>query len=585
MTEIAGIEFRKLMRTILVFRVAVVTCIAGAGLVCFSGFGGGGPWISWVVLLAATYGLTVASWRALHLPRPSVVFAGTQLLADVLVATAVVHMGGGFASPFTFLYVLSVLSGAALRLGWGALATASAASAAYAALAVLEIGGVLAFPVPPRLDSMVDSGFGPLMHIVLQICFIHGTGVIAAVMAERVRCRGDELRAKDRALREERLNTDTIIQSMGSGLLTVDNEGCVVHLNRAAEEILGCTRACYAGQPYPALLEERCPDFSLALCEALTRGETPSRMETVVTTSVSEPRPVGISLSLLSSPEGEPGGVVAIFQDLTEAKRMAERVRQADRLAAVGELAGAIAHEIRNPLASIRGSVEMLASELETTGEHRRLMELVLRESLHLKRLTSDFLAYGRLRPKEVSAVNVETLVHEACCFLRQSDVVDEQHEIRRDGSLAGVTADWDAEQMRQVLVNVGLNAIEAMPGGGTLTIRAGIVPWENPQEKGGVWSRGMRAVRLSFEDTGHGIDPEGLRRVFEPFFTTKPKGSGLGLSIVARIVEDHGGLIDMRSHPREGTCFTLTIPGVRNEGVAEDAVACSAEEPVATPA
>jgi two-component system sensor histidine kinase PilS (NtrC family) len=244
---------------------------------------------------------------------------------------------------------------------------------------------------------------------------------------------------------------------------------------------------------------------------------------------------------------GEKRGVIAVFTDLTEVVEMRERVRKADRLAAVGELAAGIAHELRNPLASISGSIEVLAGELELGGEDRRLMDLITRESDRLDRIISDFLEYARLRPPSRASVAIDTVLEEVLVLLRNNAPKSEGVDIRlaRRGNLPEVRA--DDEQMRQVFMNLGVNSCEAMRGGGTLEIVA--------EPVGGDW------VRVAFRDTGPGIDPELVGRLFEPFFTTKEGGTGLGLALANRIVEAHGGRIEYRARARGGAEFMIMLP------------------------
>jgi len=225
---------------------------------------------------------------------------------------------------------------------------------------------------------------------------------------------------------------------------------------------------------------------------------------------------------------------------------MRERVRKADRLAAVGELSAGIAHELRNPLASISGSIEMLYHELALEGENRRLMELIMRESDRLDRIISDFLEFARLRTPRRLPANLVRCVEEVATLLRQN-------ADKSDGILIHAVCDprlpdvWmDDEQMRQVFMNLAVNSCEAMERGGALEINA--------------TRAGEDTVRVSFADSGPGIDPEGMERLFEPFFTTKDGGTGLGLAMANKIVTAHGGSIEYRNGER-GAVFTIVLP------------------------
>lgn len=547
-------DSRRLLRNVLGFRLGVIGAILVAASLAYLPDWEWDALLPWIWLATATLAFTLASWMALRRDPLPGTLAWLQPCADLAVAAAVCAHSGGFASQFAFLYVLPVLSGAALRAGWGALLGGTAAAGVYGALAVASFGS-------GRGDI---SQLPALLHVLLQVTFLHASAVFAAVVAERARRHGEELRAVGRQLHEERINTDTIVQSMQSGLLTVDRAGTVSLLNRAAERILGWHAEEAMGRSAGGLLSGICPAFAEGLRAALERGEMPHRLEAVVQSPGRDPCPIGVSLSVLRTAEGETRGAAAIFQDLTEVKRMEERMRQSDRLAAVGELAGAIAHEIRNPLSTITGSVELLARELPQPGPRvRRLLELMLREAERLQQITNDFLAYGKLKPKEVKRVKVQELVRELGALVQTHEAYGKHIGFNVELPPRAVHALWDGPQVLQALLNIGVNALQAMPGGGSLALHVSVVPWEQPCGRSGALHPLPRAVRFAFEDTGPGIPADAIHRVFEPFFTTKTGGTGLGLSIVARIVEDHGGLLDIQSHGGEGTLFRVTLPGV----------------------
>jgi two-component system sensor histidine kinase PilS (NtrC family) len=268
--------------------------------------------------------------------------------------------------------------------------------------------------------------------------------------------------------------------------------------------------------------------------------------------------PIGVSISQQFDDQGVRSGIVAVFTDLTSVLRMRDRMRASDRLAAVGELSAGIAHEIRNPLASIRGSVEMLAAELQVDGENRRLMELILRESERLNRIIEDFLAYARLRPQAVRNCHLGPLLDDLCTMMRQRDDLGESISIELSAPQGDLIVEVDQEQMTQVFLNLALNALQAMQGSGQLTITTSVHPKEDPPE-----------VVIRFMDEGPGIDDEALPHLFDPFFTTKTGGTGLGLSMANRIVHNHLGRIEPRNLDGGGAEFAVHLPmvGVWMEG------------------
>jgi two-component system sensor histidine kinase PilS (NtrC family) len=260
---------------------------------------------------------------------------------------------------------------------------------------------------------------------------------------------------------------------------------------------------------------------------------------------------VGMSLSFLRRGRG----AICSFQDLTDIKRMEEQVRQGDRLAAIGRLAAGLAHEIRNPIGSIRGSVEVLRESLAPQGDDRRLMDIVLRESDRLDAIIRDFLQFSRPPNLVRVPTDLTGMLDEILLMLSNHGGLPEADaprvQIRRDTSEPTVKADVDPAQMRQALWNLCLNAVEAMPQGGELRVGVRAVTPES----------GRPVVQVTVEDTGVGITAAELTQVFEPFYTTKPQGTGLGLAIAHRIVEDHGGEMQVQSEPYRGTRFTLSLP------------------------
>ena len=233
---------------------------------------------------------------------------------------------------------------------------------------------------------------------------------------------------------------------------------------------------------------------------------------------------------------------------------MEERMRQADRLATIGRLAANIAHEIRNPLASLSGAIEVLARELPRDGANDRLVQIVLRESDRLNRIITEFLEYARPAPLHPLPVNVGEVLDEVLLLLEHRALPPDLKVVREyDGAL---TALVDPQHFRQAIWNLCINALEAMPQGGELRIGAEIVT-----------QRTTRRLEVWVADTGSGIDPESLPHIFEPFFSTKPEGSGIGLALVHRVIRDHGGDVEVRSEPGAVTTFTLRLPLAESAG------------------
>ncbi|HMG74131.1 MAG TPA: ATP-binding protein, partial [Pyrinomonadaceae bacterium] len=255
---------------------------------------------------------------------------------------------------------------------------------------------------------------------------------------------------------------------------------------------------------------------------------------------------LGFSIAPLSGESGETSGMVITFQDLTDIRALEETSRRQDRMAAVGRLAASIAHEIRNPLAAMRGSIQMLRSEMDGDTEQAQLMEIILRESDRLNKIVADYLNYARPRPAEFKNVDISALVADTFKLLRNSPELSEAHTLNEDLPNRPAIVSGDPEQLKQVCWNIARNALKSMPDGGTFSVSLSEVD-------------GNR-LRLSFSDTGCGMSPEQVERLFEPF-TSTTGGTGLGLSIVYQIIRDHSGTINVRSLQGEGTTITIELP------------------------
>jgi two-component system sensor histidine kinase PilS (NtrC family) len=295
----------------------------------------------------------------------------------------------------------------------------------------------------------------------------------------------------------------------------------------------------------------------------------PSRWETVFRTEDGADLHLGFSVSTLKDSKGMNRGKILIFQDLTRFKEMEEQVRRAEKLAAIGQLAAGIAHEIRNPLASMSGSIQLLRKELKSSHDSKRLMDIVLRETDRLNVLISEFLLFAQPSHKQRDSMDVKGLIEDTLDLFIHNPEWKKGITLRKSLE-TGVCLNANPTQLQQIIWNLVVNAVEAMPEGGTLTITSRMVNgfqdiWEkqSPERNQGgkMKSTGTPYAEISIGDTGTGIHPADFNRIFDPFFTTKESGTGLGLAIVYRIVEDYQGNISVKSEPGKGTIFTVRLP------------------------
>lgn len=548
----------KSIHGLMIFRLILVTLILGTVIVSLAGRRPGFSLFPIYGLLALTYIISAFYWLALKWEIAPTILTYVQLSIDVALVTGILFYSGGSESILALLYLLVIISSSMfLHLG-GVLYVCTLASAAYGFLSWLQYHGIVrtvSFFEPDRLSRPPEQ---PFINVYLNICFFYLVAFLSGFLAEKLRRKGEELESTSRKLRKVLLDTDDILENMNSGLITIDGEGRILHFNRAAESILGLEASQIKGEPYDHVFGEGNKELRGVLHSALQEGVVNSRTELMAVSRQGRSMPLGISTTLLGVGEGERGGVIAVFQDLTEAKELEEKVRQADRLAVLGQLSAGIAHEIRNPLATISGSIEVLRESLRLAGEEKRLMGLVTRESDRLNRIITDFLLYARIRPAEKIVIDLGKLVDETLALMRNHADFHDQIEVENTVCFQEAHALADQDQVKQIFLNIAINALQAMPHGGRLTV--GLAEGRSRTRTPG--KDGM--IRIFFRDTGTGIPGEEIKKVFEPFYSSKKDGTGLGLSIAQRIVENNGGKLEVESQVNKGTTFTVSLLAAR---------------------
>jgi two-component system sensor histidine kinase PilS (NtrC family) len=493
----------------------------------------------WAVL-AVAFGSTAVSAALMGRVRRVQSFGVAQLGADVAVVTALVHFSGGGASPFGFLYLPITVFGAMLLDRRGAYGAALLSSLAYGA--ALAAGKRTA----AELEFALWCGHtGALLVVAL----------LASALARELRVTGERLDASRARLVALASLHERTLECLTSGLLTLDARQRVSFVNPEAERIVGRPAAELLGAPLDAVL----PGAS-ALVQSAEAASGRMRSRLQVPGPDGEPRHLGLAVSILRGEAGAEAGHVVIFQDVSAVVRMEQELRVSSRLAGVGELAASIAHEIRNPLAAISGSVELLRSGAARV-ERERLMDIVLREIGRLDALIRDFLQFARPAPPKLVAVPLPPLLEEVAKMLATAVPHGARLEVEADPAARALA---DPTQLRQVLWNLARNACDALEGPGVIRLAAARVA--NAPQGGGSGDRKRpreegAAVEIVVADTGRGIPLDDLERIFDPFFTTKPDGTGLGLPTVHRIVESHGGAIQVESQPGVGTRFRVRLP------------------------
>jgi two-component system sensor histidine kinase PilS (NtrC family) len=541
-------ERRDQFRRLIILRCLIACALVGVGLLILYGQESA-PVFPLLVILGGTILVTPLFWIAHGNGASSNFLVAALTTMDILLETVLVHYTGGAFSQFTLLYLLSIVSGSIFYQLRGTLALATMATGAYLGLTLLEAGGIVA-PVLRRHATGDGGAWVIWFHAGFNAVTFYVVAFLSGQLSLKVERRRRLLESAAAELRATRFDTDQILENLSSGLITLADDGRIVHLNRAAEAILGIRPEKAIGLFHHEALGEGGAEFSALLERSLATREPFRRVEVIVRNGEGTTIPLGVSTSLLS----QGGGLVAIFQDLTETRRIEERLRRADRMAAIGELSAGIAHEIRNPLASICGAAQILESELKVSGEEGRLLKLVVREADRLNRFLGGFLTYARSRPRQVSLVAVAPLLDDV-------KMLTESHpKFSKDVSVEIVFAEGDhyieadAEDIKRVFLNLAQNAIEAMGARGHLTMEVSAPQRDGP--RGGL-------IQIVFRDTGPGVTEPDMSQMFKPFVTGKKGGTGLGLAIAQKIVEEHGGDIRCESEVGRGAAFIVTLPGV----------------------
>jgi two-component system sensor histidine kinase PilS (NtrC family) len=536
---------RRWLRLLIVCRAAAALLLVGAAALWPATLAGGGtePARLAGTMPAALVGLALSAVYLLLLrfsPLPLVTQAAVQLALDVLLVTWLVWATGSFYSPYSALYIV-VISVAGLFLGArGALLAALGCALAFAAAMFGLMSGLTVGrgPVGATIGEAVEA-------VGLNVVAFLVVGLLAAQLARRQSRSEVRMIEAAHALASLRELHERIVESIRSGVITTDLERRVFTINGAAEEMTGYSAENLRGEDVSILFGDIRGQIDESL-RAAGAGHPSPRFEADCLTSEGFRVRLGYSISPLSSAGGETTGLVITFQDLTEVRSMEETSRRQERLSAVGRVAAGIAHEIRNPLAAMRGSIQVLRSEVSADPAQAELMDIVLRESDRLNRIITDFLTYARPRQVALVETDLREPLRETFVLLRHSPEILDGHALVEDLPAEPLVALADAEGIKQVFWNLARNALRAMPDGGTL--RAEMRP------VGG-------SIRITFADTGRGMSPAQVERLFEPFTSSTTGGTGLGLSIVYQIIRDHGGTVNVRSREGHGTTIAIELP------------------------
>jgi two-component system sensor histidine kinase PilS (NtrC family) len=516
--------------------------------------------LTYVILI--TYVLTIVYACVLRWQPNLERFYLLQVCVDLLLETVILQSTGGLDSGFAFLYMLSIVSAGIALPGRSIFGIAAGASILYSFLAYLDFNGIiqpLPFPFTFK-PHIAPSGSYVLYSMLLTMTAFWVVALLSRYLAESLRHTGQVLQEQAAHLVGLRAFHENVINSMNSGLLITDLHGRIVSTNYAAERILLSAPAAHSDWRAQEIFSFLNIDEIVRTAETLDQDL--NRAEGFFERSDGKKIIMGLSYSPLRDEKGTVHGLIFNFQDITAIRAMEVEIKRGEQLAAVGRLSAAIAHEIRNPLASISGSIQLLRSELALEPSNQRLMEIVAREIERLNAIITDFLAYARPRPLQYADVDIHKLIAGTLDLLANGLPEGSAVTIRSELSPVSLPIMVDPQGLRQVIWNLCLNAVEAMQHRGTLTIRTSVQPISGSSFRPS--REPMKATQellIDVVDTGPGMPHEVKEKIFEPFYSTKNGGTGLGLATVDRIIYNHQGRIEVDSQVGQGTTMRVHLP------------------------
>jgi two-component system sensor histidine kinase PilS (NtrC family) len=516
----------KKLKSLITIRVFFITLLLGSFFVLQVGYRGFPYPRATSNLIVTLYVLSIIYSIMLNRIGSHTVFAYIQLFIDAFSTNLLIYLTGGIESWFSFIIPLTVLSASTVLNKRAGYIIATFNSILYGTVIDLQYYKLLPIEYDP---AITEKDF--LYNIFAHMSVFYLVAFLSGYLSSRLEKTAKALEQADSDLKELAIFNKELIENIPSGIFTTDTNGNILIFNKAAEDITGMRREIAINQKINNIFPFIEDVSDVERMEGIIRHKDGNRI-------------IGLTISTLSDIAGERTGFIGVFQNLTHLKKMEAEIKYKEKWAAIGELSANIAHEIRNPLSSLKGSVEMLKEDRITEGQKEKLMEIALKEMERLNKIITDFLTYSRPKAIEYGIFDLNLLLNDTLELLKNSASVRDDISIRKDFN-GVISINADQQKLQQVFWNLGMNALEAMPSGGELSVHT--------QKENGL-------IEIGFQDTGHGIPRENMGRIFYPFFTTKDEGTGLGLAIAYRIIEEHKGTIDVSSKPGN-TIFKVVMP------------------------
>jgi two-component system sensor histidine kinase PilS (NtrC family) len=544
-------DLKRKVGWLIAMRALISTLLLGGATVVQAKAPGSFPVDLFFLLIALTYALTIAYAATLRFVGRHRWLIDLQLACDALIVSAFICLTGGITSVFSSLYVLPIVGGSIVGFRRGGMLVATLSAIVYVGLVLaqyLAAADLLHVPWLPLEVLSLPSRSMAQYIVALNLSGFFAVAYLSGSLSEGVRAAGARLERASTEIADLQALNQHVIDSLPSGLLTTDPVQRIVTFNHAAEMICGLSFESVVGRPVAAVMQ--LPEGIVSALNQGLVGGSARRLEFRHRRHDGREIDIGLSATHLETPGGRAGYLIT-FQDLTEIKKLENDARMQQRLAAVGEMAAGIAHEIRNPLASMSGSIQILRQELPLSAEQEQLMDIVLRESERLNTTIRSFLAYARPQRFSVARFDLRRPVNDAALLLRNSSELQDGHIIELDLPPNEIWYEADEGQIKQIVWNLATNGLRAMPNGGRLRLMASV------DDSAG-------CVVLTVQDEGIGIPADEIESLFQPFHGTFAKGSGLGLAIVHRTVTDYQGEIEIMSRKGAGTRVSVHLPARR---------------------
>ena len=548
---------RRRLAALIAIRLVVATVLLGSAVVIQLREPDRSSINPFFFLIGLTYAVSLGFIASLRFVDRFPWLTDVHFAIDAMLVSAVVLLTGGVQSFFTILYMLPIVAASSMQSRRGGLQVAGFSTILFVGVVMaqyLHAEGYLALPRQITIETDLPAVNVAQYSVALNAFGFFAVALLSGSLAERARLGEQQLEEATEEIADLQAFNQYVLDNLVSGLATADAANRIVTFNRSAMLITG------RGGPLPlgasaADVMQLPGTFAANISQDLMRVRS-MRLDYQFRRDDGRTIELGLSVAGLPLPDGS-RGYIYTFQDVTDVRRFEQNARLQQRLAAVGEMAAGIAHEIRNPLASMSGSMQMLKEELPLSADQAQLMEIVLKESERLNETIKSFLAYARPQRLSPQRLDLGAIVQETAILLRNSTEVDDSHNIQVEPADRPVMIEADESQIRQIVWNLATNGLRAMPEGGTLRLSA-------------VAEASLAMLRV--EDEGVGIPPEEVEKIFQPFRGSFGKGTGLGLAIVHRIVTDYDGNIEVRPRSGGGTIFRVTFPAAAGRPEARQA-------------